>query len=210
MLVHSGAKQVMFVRPDDKRVISMDSAGGSPMEAMQGMMQMTVIDTSSRVEALGPGETVMGFSTRKYRVQRAYTMRMTMMGRPIDIRNESVARLHVSNDIGALDRGFDAFARSFANATGNSAGGPDAMRVISALNRGVPKGFVVLQEEETRSTTAGVTTVTRSTWQVTDFGRGGVRESELSVPECCARDDMRSMMRREGSGAARRPAIARP
>lgn len=84
------------------------------------------------------------------------------------------------------------------------------MRVIAALNRGVPKGFAVLQDEETRSTTAGVTTVTRSTWHVTDFGRGGVSEGELSVPEGYARDDMRSMMRREGRGAARRPAIARP
>ncbi len=114
MLVDAGTKQLMFVLPDDKRIISMDSAGGSPMAAMQGMMQMTVTDTLSRVEELGPGETVMGFSTRKYRVQRAYTMRMTMMGRPIDIRNESVATLHVSNDIGARDPGFDAFARSFA------------------------------------------------------------------------------------------------
>ena len=35
MLVDAGAKQVMFVLPDGKRIMSMDSVGGSPMTAMR-------------------------------------------------------------------------------------------------------------------------------------------------------------------------------
>jgi hypothetical protein len=210
MLVDAASRQVMIVLPEEKRIITMDSAGGSLTKAMRGVMTMAVTDTSSRVEDLGAGETVLGFTTRKYRVTRAYTMRMTMMGRSTDIRHESVATIHMSRDIDALDPAFDAFARSFTTAMGTGAGEGDAMTTIGALNKGLPKGFAVLQEEESRSTSAGSTTVTRTTWRVTDFGRGGVDAGDLAAPEGYAKGDMMSMQRRGGNAMSRPPAMARP
>ena len=190
MLVESDGARIAIVDPSAKQVTVMDSLttlGG--MAGLGGMVQMAVRDTSSRIEDLGAGETILGFSTHKYRMTIGYTMEMSMMGRAVPMRTEQVTVAHMSDDVGLLDTGFELFEKSFRSSMGGLTGS-EAASTITALNASRPKGFPLLQEMTSRIIRGGDTTSTRSSFTVTELTRGGVDAADFTVPAGYARNDV--------------------
>ncbi len=195
MLVEPDGGRMSIVDPAAKRVMVMDSLGNlAGMGGMGGMMQMTVRDTSSRVEDLGAGETILGFATRKYRITTAYTMEMSMMGRAIPMRTEQVTVAHVSDEATLREAGFSALEKSFGSTMGGMAGN-EAASVIRMLTASRPKGFALMQDLESRIIRNGDTTKTRSSYRVTELARGGVEPVDFVVPADYARTDVGAQLR---------------
>ena len=194
MLVEANGARMSIVDPNSKKVVVMDSLGGlGAMAGMAGMMQMSVKDTSSRVEDLGAGETVLGYSTHKYRVSVGYTMEMTVMGRAMPMRTEQVTVVHMSDDTNLLASGFEVFEKAFRSSMGGLTGN-EAAAAIKALNSNRPKGFPLLQEMDSRIIRGGDTTTTRNNYRVVALARG-VESTELVIPADYAQTNMGSSMR---------------
>lgn len=195
MLVDADAGSMSIVDPAKKRVMVMDSlaslAGGM---ADMGMMQMTVTDTSSRVEDLGAGEQVLGLATHKYRVRIGYTMNMTVMGKTMPMRTEQESVVQMSEDATLQATGFEAFEKAFRSSMGGL-GGAEAAKVIAALNANRPKGFPMSQDMQLRNIRNGDTTTVHNTMRVTELVRGGVSESDFVVPAGYQRNDVGASMR---------------
>lgn len=193
------ATQVMYaVTPSDRTVIvsSLDTLPAAPSDAdEQYLTKVSVSDTSSRVEDLGPGESVLGFVTRKYRVTRSHTRRTDMSGRIEEARTESVATMHLTTELVPQFARVEVFNSMFGHDLGGSASRAAASATIRALDGSVPKGFTLLQEEERRVTRSGTTTTTQSISRMTAFARGGVPASELTVPAGYTITDMREPTR---------------
>lgn len=205
MLVESDGARMSIVDPSAKQVTVMDSLAG--LGGMGGMMQMTVTDTSSRIEDLGAGEAILGFSTHKYRMTIGYTMAMAMMGAAMPMRTEQVTVAHLSDDLGLLATGFDAFEKSFGATMGGMMGS-EAAKVIKVLNDRRPKGFPLMQEMTSHSIRGRDTTTTRTTFRVTELTRGGVSAADFTVPAEYVRNDVGASLRgaRDGSSEAMRNA----
>ena len=194
MLVEADGARMSIVDPKTKKVVVMDSLGAlGAMAGMGGMMQMSVKDTSSRVEDLGTGETVLGYPTHKYRMSIGYTMEMTVMGRAMPMRTEQVVVVHMSDDAGLMGSGFEMFEKAFRSSMGGLTGN-DAAAVIKALNSNRPKGFPLLQEMDSRIIRNGDTTTTRNNYRVVALARG-VEPSELVIPADYAQTNMGGSMR---------------
>ncbi|MCC7054149.1 MAG: hypothetical protein IT355_12865 [Gemmatimonadaceae bacterium] len=195
MLVESDGARMSMVDPVAKKVMTMDGLlGKEGMGGMGGMMQMTVKDTSSQVEDLGAGETVLGFATRKYRVTTRYTIEMSMMGRALPMRTEQSSVVHLSNDVALLDAGFSAFDKAFTSSM-NGITGNQAAEAIMALNASRPKGFPLIQEQESRVIRDGDTTTTRSAYRVTGFSRSAVGPADFTIPADYSRNDVGASLR---------------
>ena len=205
MLVESDGARMSIVDPSTKQVTVMDSLSG--LGGMGGMLQMTVRDTSSRIEDLGAGETILGFSTHKYRMTIGYTMAMAMMGAAMPMRTEQVTVAHLSDDLDLLATGFDAFEKSFGATMGGMMGN-EAAKVIKVLNDRRPKGFPLMQEMTSRSIRGPDTTTTRTNFRVSELTRGGVSAADFTVPAEYERNDVGASLRgaRDGASEAMRKA----
>jgi len=165
------------------------------LAAMPGGGEITIADTSSQLEDLGPGETVLGFATRKYRFTMRYEMRMAMMGTSMSIRMASIATLQMNQEVGANDPAFDALRDRMMQSSAPAAGSRAAAQ-LTALAKSMPNGFAMIADQEMRMDMSGSENVIRQTLRVTEFARGGVKASDMQVPAGYTTVDMNAMMKR--------------
>ncbi len=186
----------------DSTGVLIDGKGVKEIVGRQSDTKMDISAVSSRTEALGPGETILGFATKKYRVTNNYTLTLAMMGRPIVTQNQVTTILHVNEEIDVIRPVFQQMTERFAASFGSG----DAMRKLTELNRNMPKGFALRQEQETRMVSAGIVATTHIDVAVTKFARGGVRAEDFVIPPSIRMIDMATVMRE----AARAPRTALP
>jgi len=164
------------------------------MSVMPGNGEVTIADTASQLEDLGPGETVLGFATRKYRFTVRYEMRMGMMGTSMSVRMTSIATMHMNQELAANDPALGAFQGGVMQNSVVNAGGA-AMSQLAALMQSAPKGFAMISDEETRMDMSGNENITRHTMRVTEFSRGGVQPADMQVPTGYKTVDLNAVMR---------------
>ena len=189
-----------FVDTTARQVMSMN-AMAIPIEA-QGGPEFVITDTASQVEDLGPGETVFGFATRKYRVSLRYEERY--LGSSATIRTSSVATIHLSQEVAALDSAFGMFPDDMMPIFGrNTAGNPEAQ--LPALMKSIPKGFAMISDWEQRVNVSENEIISRQIRRVTDFARGGVLAADMRVPARYTTVDMNAMLQQSLNAAERNP-----
>jgi hypothetical protein len=195
MLMGASSPKLTVVNPIERKAIVIDPAQMAGVAGAMGggqQMKMDVADVSSRTEELGPGETILGFTTKKYRVTNGYTMNISVMGRTTSSRTESVSTMQVSEELGSMAPAFQNFGERFANAFLGFGG--DAMKKIMELNRSLPRGFALAQEQVTTATAMGRTMTTTSRLRVSAFTRGGVTAAYFVVPDGLTTVDMMQEM----------------
>jgi hypothetical protein len=177
MLMTSASPKLTIVNPVAKTATVMDPAGTE--SAMAGM-KMDVTNATSKVEELGPGETILGFTTRKFRVTNGYTVNMTVAGQTMSSQTQSVSTMDVSEQLGATAPAFQNFGERFANAFVGLGG--NGMKQLMELNGKLPKGLALSQEQVVTATVMGRSTTTTSRMRVTSFERGGVEPAVFVLP----------------------------
>lgn len=179
VLVDARAGHTTLVQPERQEASRRSAAAGIDTTSSP---HLEVTDTTSRVEELGAGATILGIPTRKVRVSFAYSLQAPGAVNPPRWRTEVSVTYHISDRITALD---PAFARYAELTTGNALlrGSSINLPAVEALTRRAPSGFALLQEHDGRVITGNDTTRAVNAWRVTRFQRGGVRAADLQVPD---------------------------
>ncbi len=149
------------VDPEEKKAMVMEpQALGGMMDAMGGMMKMEVSDVKVATESMGAGEAILGYATRKYKVTRAFTLTVTVMGRKNVTKDQSESEVWVADRV-IDDRAFEEWAKNFGRGFGGMGGGA-FKALIEAEQANAPKGTVLKSVTRSTNTDAGgkATTVT--------------------------------------------------
>ncbi len=193
MLLDASTMGMQVVDTVARQITSMNSM--ETLAAVQGMPAMTMSDTSSQLEDLGPGQTVLGIPTHKYRVSIRYAMGMGLGEAVVSAKVATVATVQVSEAITALDPAFDAFRTKFMTDAGMPLAGT-ATAQLAALTRVQPRGFALISEQVMQMSMNGNETVVKSSFRVTEFARGGVSAADVTVPSGFIVTDVTAMMKR--------------
>jgi hypothetical protein len=183
-LVTTDGGQVVFMVDPEKQTYSrwdldalLQAVGN--LSAMSGGMVQMKFDNAD-VEDLGnqPGEPVAGLSTRVYRFQSTYDMRMKVMGFKKAYHVESDEEIWASPELD--DPGFGAWLRKSPAKTGDS----DLDGMVAALARDID-GFPVKAITVSRMTDdKGKTSVTRRVMEVTELEEvSSISSERFEVPE---------------------------
>ena len=123
ILTTAGSMTTYLVNPKEKTVaeINLDQIFGmlnTVLDASGGMLQLNFSDFSSEKLEEGPGETILGYPTTRYKYRTGYTMTMKVlgMGRANKISNEN--EFWCTDDIDS--DGFSAWLRPDRFRTGNT------------------------------------------------------------------------------------------
>ena len=172
-------KQYMSIKP-----LEMMTGARQMMESMGGSMTFDSAGSSFHVDSLGPGPTIDGHNTMKYRVTARTRVRVAMMG-----QEQTVESQFVSESDNAVD------LAEFGNTMGPAAGVRDMMQSM-AQSVGLPKGFLdqtskegrkvkglpLHTERQTTTTTPNGTRTSSETSDTKNVRRASIPESAFTVP----------------------------
>ena len=120
VLVKGESGKFIVVDPQDKKAMVMTADGfGSGIGALMNnpMLKLTVSNTSFRFKDMGPGETILGYKTRRVRTWYSSTLefKVTMMPDQKIVSSDSSDQwIATGIDVGGA-KNMEAWARSFAS-----------------------------------------------------------------------------------------------
>jgi hypothetical protein len=190
----------VLVQPDGKMITVMPSmgmamvGGGGGMGAMGGMIK-TSLDTLPgwlKVTDLGAGERILGYATRKFRVETKYTTTTTVMGTATTDSIDGTSDVWVTSDPAeAL-----AAIRKYSQTMGASVLG-GTKDIFEASMKKLPANAVALRTVATSTTDKGKTSVTL---EVAEIKKATFEATEFEVPAGMQVMDMGAMMGGRGRG----------
>jgi hypothetical protein len=185
MIMRDGGREMVFLNPDQKQYFSI-----KPLEMMQGMQKMLesmggsmTVDTSvTRVslDSLGPGPTIDGHPTLKYRLTTAMRMTMSMMGETNIVDNQSTQDIQTATDLGDfsdLITGVNRFSE-----ISQSAGFPKGFfDKVAAANRKM-RGFPLRSTAHSTFSANGTKRTAVQTTETRNIKRVTVPDSVFAIP----------------------------
>ncbi|HKS06531.1 MAG TPA: hypothetical protein VJR92_09490 [Gemmatimonadaceae bacterium] len=195
----------ILVQPDNKMVTVMPSMGmamvadpgalfGGGGGAMGGMIKMTV-DTLPgwlKVTDLGAGERILGFATRKFRVETKYKMTVSVMGTATTETIESTTETWVTSD---PSEAFAALRKYSQTMAPQMMGG--AKDIVEISMKKLPPNAVALRFVSMWTTEKGKSSVTM---EVAEIKKATFEATEFEVPAGMQVMDMSAMMGGRGRG----------
>ena len=189
VIIKAAGAELIMLDPDKKQYISirpieMMEGARKMMESMGGSMAFDSTSSSFQVDSLGPGPTIDGRSTLRYRVTARVKLRLAMMGQEQTVENQMV-----SESLNAVD------LAEFANTMGPASGVRDMIQSM-AQTVGVPKtfldqaasagrkmrGFPLHSERQTTMTTPSGTRSHSETTDTKNIRRASIPDSAFAVP----------------------------
>jgi hypothetical protein len=177
--------RMLMVSPEEKQYYAFNMeqmlAGlGSAMNAMGGLMKMTMTDVKVDVQDLGAGGKMHGYDTRHLRMTQSYTMTISIMGRKQVTSASDTMETWVAP---ALKDVVNPFLRMGNAAGALDFGNPDYRRQMQAANAKLAVGLPL--KSVTRSVAKdekGKEQRTSVTVEVTTLARGDVAAAAFAVP----------------------------
>ena len=186
IIVRSGSRTELIVDPEKHTYIelnadSMAKFAASARNALGGMVKTEMTDVTADVQPLGPGETIQGYSTMKYRITNGYTMTTSMMGRTRHTTQHTTSDIWMAPKLEGL---FNPMARG-APQGGNAALADKIAAAYAKIGKGVPIKSV------TQSVTSGdQTSSSTSTMELLNIKTGPVSPSLFEVPAGYTKTDI--------------------
>lgn len=190
MITNAATKTVTQVDPAKRQytVIDLGELGKSATEmqsAMRGVAKTEVSDVKVNIEDLGPGETLDGYATYKYRLTESFVLNITVMGHTMSNPSLSTTDLWIAP---ALDGLMDPRTRPSASpATGMMA---ELSTKITDAYAKVRKGLPIksVRSSETGQGARKHTTIMTTT--ITNVKRTPISPSVFLVPAGYAKVEM--------------------
>lgn len=151
-------------------------------------MQPRFSGVSGARDSLGGGETILGFTSRRYRMRMGMTMHPLMAEGTNDslmaVRTEIETETHVTDAIGPLAQGFGALSRGPVAGSGQAMmfGGDTAVARVQALMM-PPPGFPIVQITKTRAVGMGMANTMEHSMRLSTLERVSVRAEDVLIPE---------------------------
>lgn len=192
MVTIDGGENLYLVDPSEQtyspfNLGEMMNTVGAMMEGMGEMMKMEFTDISTEKLSEGPGESILGYSTKHYQYRTAYTMNMSVMGMKQQQQVDMVQDIWITD---AFDprSGFAVWMRPDKRMDGFIEGLDELMEAEFSKVTGAPLKMVIVQN----STGSGggfmgrggkeQTTTTTITNEVTTLREESIPAGTFQVP----------------------------
>ena len=204
-MITSGAKQtVTLVDPAKHQYTVIDLAelgktASDMQSALGGMAKMEVSDVKVGLEDLGPGESLDGYATYKYRLTQSFTMNMTVMGRTMSTPSQSSTDIWVAPELDGL---MDPSARPpQALSTGPMA---ELMKQAVAAYSKMRKGLMLKRVSTTEGGTGARKHTSVMTTTITNVKKVAISPSVFEVPAGYTKVALMDAAMSQGAGATPR------
>ena len=188
-IVKNGGKDMLLVNPAEKTYMKWDMmtmmAGlGKMMNAVGGLVKMSVSDVKIDAQDMGAGPSVQGYATRHIRMVQNYTVNASVFGKTSKTRSETTTDYYIAPTL--------KIANPFVmNAQTTEMMGqfdmfntPDYKNQMAAANAKMPKtGVPVRMETKMVSTDEkGKAETSTSVMEMTNFKAGNIPASTFEIP----------------------------
>ena len=189
VIIRSSGAELVILDPDKKQYMSikpleMASGARQMMESVGGSITFDTAASSVRADSLGPGPTIDGHNTLRYRLSVHTKLRIAMMGQDQTVESQAVSETDNAVDL-----------PEFRSVVGPAAGLRDMMQSM-AQTVGVPKdfmdqamkagqrvrGFPLHSEKQTTSITPRGTLTISETSDAKNVRRVSIPDSTFAVP----------------------------
>jgi hypothetical protein len=189
VIVRSAGAEFVMLDPDKRQYMSikpleMMEGARKMMESMGGSMTFDSTASTFQIDSLGPGPTLDGHATLRYRLTARMKLHVAMMGQEQTVENELISESQNAVDLA-----------DFANTMGPASGVRDMIQSI-AQTAGVPKSFldqasnagrksIGFPLHTERQTTTTSQSGTRSHSEITDAKNilsASIPESAFAIP----------------------------
>ena len=189
VIVRSSGAELIMIDPDRKQYMSikpleMMSGARQMMESMGGSMTFDTAASKVQVDSLGPGPTIDGHSTIKYRVTVHTKIRIAMMGEEHTVENQMVSESDNAVDLAGFSgvvgpaAGLRDMMQSMAQTVGLQKDFMDQATRTAQRVRGLP----LHSERQTTSTTPNGTRTISETTDTKNVRRVSIPDSAFAAP----------------------------
>jgi hypothetical protein len=221
MVVRGDDGRLAMVNVKDKQVMVLDAAAlGSGMGAMLNnpMLKMSFRDQSFSYEDLGPGETILGSKTHRYRLKQKYTLEMRVMGMRRTNVEESITDHWIATNVKGLDeRAMQRWAKSFGS--GIRATNPELAAQMDKFVRETKGGFALRSVVVATHNDGKKTETDTTAMEIVDLKPASMDASIFTWPESYAvvdmgqvfagaADSLRAASARAGDSTGAAPAVS--
>ncbi len=189
VIIRASGAELIMLDPDKKQYMSikpleMMSGARQMMESMGGSMTFDTSASRVQVDSLGPGPTIDGHSTTRYRLAVHTKIRVAMMGQEQTVESQMVSQSDNAVDLPSLATmiGPSAGVRDMLQSMAQTVGVPkDFMDQATNAAKRV-KGFPLHTERQTTATTPNGTRTSSETSDTKNVRRASIADSEFAVP----------------------------
>ena len=190
LIVRSGGAELIMIDPDKKQYISikpleMASGARQMMESMGGSMTFDTAASSIHVDSLGPGPTIDGHPTLRYRLAVHTKIHIAMGGQDQTVDNQTVSETENAVDLDDLKLGRvigSGGLRDTMQSLAQTVGLPkDFMDQATKAGQRI-KGFPLHTERQTTSLTSRGTLTNSETSDTKNVRRATIPDSTFAVP----------------------------
>ena len=189
VIIRSSGAELIMIDPDKKQYMSikpleMMSGARQMMESMGGSMTFDTAASSVHVDSLGPGPTIDGHNTLRYRMTVHTKIRIAMMGQDHTVENQMVSETDNAVDLAEFGglvgpgAGVRDMMQSMAQTVGLS---KDFMDQAAKAGQRV-KGFPLHSVRQTTSTTPNGIRTSSETTDTKNVRRVPIPDSTFAVP----------------------------
>jgi len=177
--------RMLMVLPKEKQYYAFNmeqmlAGAGNALNAMGGLVKMTMSDTKVDVQDLGAGEKMHGYDTRHLRMVQAYTMSVSIMGRKQVTTAADTMETWVAP---ALKDVVNPFLRMGNATTAIDFGNAEYRRQLQAANAKLAAGLPLRSVmRSVAKDEKGKEQRTTMTMEVTKLDRGDVAMAAFAVP----------------------------
>lgn len=179
LISRDGGKSFQVLDPDtrtyyDFAIDDLLKTAGTVLQAMGGMVKMSLTNQKVDVREAGPGETIEGYPTRKYVMNSSYDLSMKLLGSTTNSKVETTAETWVTDKIPAE-------YMTFVHQKGLKTGFEDLDKLIEAQS-GKIKGFALRQVMTTRTSSGKKTQTATTTTTISGIKTAPAPASLFEIP----------------------------
>ena len=196
MILKNGSRNEWIVDPDKKQYfeINIDSVANFSMASMNimgGLVKMETSDVTADMQPMGPGETIQGYATMKYRLTTNFTSTTSILGRKKRSKNATVTDVWVAPQLAGL--------YNPASAAAQGGGSSELGQKVGAAYAKIGKGAFIKSVAQTQSTGDRASAMT-ATMELLNIRKTHVPSSVFEVPKEYTRIDATALLTALGGG----------
>jgi hypothetical protein len=196
MILKNATRDEWIVDPQKQQYfkINVDSAANFSMGSMNllgGMVKMETSDVTAEMQPMGPGETIQGYSTLKYRLTTSFVSKTSVLWRKTKSRNTTTTDIWVAPQLVGL--------YNPASAASQGGGSSEFGRKIATAYAKVGKGAAIKTVAQTQSTGDHASAMTM-TMELLNIKRTRVPSSAFEVPKAYTEIDGTAVLSLLGGG----------
>ena len=188
-IVKNGGKDMLLVNPAEKTYMKWDMmammAGlGKMMNAVGGLVKMSVSDVKIDAQDMGAGPSVQGYATRHFRMVQNYTVNASVFGKTSKTRSETTTDYYIAPTLKIANPFVMNAQTTEMMGQFDMFNAPDYKNQMAAANAKMPKTGVPLRMETKMVSTdeKGKAETSTSVMEMTNFKAGNIPASTFEIP----------------------------